>query len=67
MYPADKAIMPSKAGWDGTMLQMIASGPLTPIRAATKDDRMISASIIPKFCQDDRKQIHAVKSVEQSE
>ena len=46
---------------------MIASGPLTPIRAATKDDRMISASIIPKFCQDDRKQIHAVKSVEQSE
>ena len=33
VFPADRAIMPSKAGWDGTRLQRTADSPLTPIRA----------------------------------
>ena len=88
-------MMPSKAGWDGTTLQITSSGPLiqtrvhtmgtainssitiliyntptirlsenfpmnSPIIAATKEDRTISASMSHTFCQDSQKQIMAV-------
>ena len=37
-----------------------------PISAAAKDDRTIGASIITKFCQDNRKQMQAVTKEERA-
>ena len=32
VFPADRAMMPSKAGRDGTRLQIMDTGPLAPVR-----------------------------------